>query len=95
MPERYRATTEFCYRLLDSKHTLAAFEEQLSASQKEKLNVLIGRSMGRSLAYFADYFAAYTPSLFIIISYKRVQSEMRNLHNFYTQELIVQPRAQA
>jgi hypothetical protein len=77
---------------LDASHTAATLHGKFTGVRGAKLETLLKQTKDRTLSYFVDYFSQNVPSLFIIISYKKFQSSMTNLHNFFKQSSLIQPR---
>jgi hypothetical protein len=77
---------------LDSKNTRVAFEQMLTREQTSKLDQMFRNTRNEMLSSFIDHFSTYVPSLFIIISYKRVRSALTKLHNFFGQDFLVHAR---
>lgn len=77
---------------LDKKHTVEMFYETLSDKQMEKLDELLSETAQKTVSSFINYFASYSPSLFIIIRYDRFQSAITNLHEFFAHPKVVKPR---
>ena len=77
---------------LDAKNSQDAFQEMLSNPQKSRLSDLLLQTSMRDFEFFIDHFSTYRPSLFIIISYKRVRDAMKNLHRFFANNSLIQSR---
>jgi hypothetical protein len=77
---------------LETKSTHEAFHDILTDVQKSKLNDLLSQTSKQSFEHFVQIFASYTPSLFLIISYKKVREAMGNMHRFFGQHSLIQPR---
>jgi hypothetical protein len=77
---------------LDKKRTVEVFYETLNDKQIKELDELLEKTMKRTFNFFVDYFASYSPSLYIIIRYERFQSAITNLHEFFAQPRIIKSR---
>jgi hypothetical protein len=73
---------------LNEKDTKERFNEALN-SRKEELEPLLKQTRNYSLNLFGSNFASETPSMFIVISYKRVKSAMKNLRSFFASDRLI------
>jgi hypothetical protein len=76
---------------LNEKDTKARFEEELSPYGKE-LDDLLRKTRNFRLNLFSSNFATDTPSMFIVISYKRVKTALKNLHSFFASDRLIRER---
>jgi hypothetical protein len=76
---------------LNEKDTRERFGAKFNSRQKE-LGDLIKQTQNYGFDYFSSHFAAHTPSLFIIISYKRAKTAMKNLHSFFANDRLIVKR---
>jgi hypothetical protein len=79
---------------LNQKDTSARFNQRFTTEEKTKLDVLFKQTRNGGFARFSYSFSTYTPSMFIVISYKRVKSAMKNLHSFFANDRLVTKRTQ-
>lgn len=77
---------------LDKRQTIARFYETLNDTQIRKFDDVLKQTIKRNSPFFIDYFASYSPSLFVVIRYDRFKSAMNNLHKFFAQNAAVQQR---
>jgi hypothetical protein len=66
--------------------------ESFDSEERKALDGLVRTAFSDGFPHFVDYFARYKPSLFIIIRYNRARSALTNLHRFFAQDFLVQPR---
>jgi hypothetical protein len=79
---------------LNKRDTVTRFLERFGPSQRQdRLNDLLRQTNNNGFSFFVDYFSTYTPSLFIVISYNRIKTAMKNLHNFFGQDCLIKPRS--
>jgi hypothetical protein len=76
---------------LNEKDTKARFEEELSPYGKE-LDDLLRKTRNFRLTIFSSDFATATPSMFIVISYNRVKTAMKNLYSFFASDRLIRER---
>ena len=76
---------------LNEKDTKERFKEELRA-WKSDLDPLFKNTRNNGLDFFSDRFARETPAMFIIISYKRVKTAMKNLHSFFANDRLIVKR---
>jgi hypothetical protein len=76
---------------LNEKDTIERFKDDLHPSQKE-VEALFKQTGNFNLASFSGNFARATPSMFIVISYKRVKTAMKNLHSFLASDRLIKKR---
>lgn len=80
---------------LNMSDTVGRFNERFIRSHlRENFESFLKVTVRGGSAHFVDYFSTYTPSLFIVISYKRAKTAMRNLHNFFANDHLITERTQ-
>ena len=72
---------------LDERDTKQRMSETFAPMKKE-LNDLF-KQTGYGFGVFSSRFATDTPSMFIIISYKRVKTAMKNLNSFFATDRLI------
>lgn len=77
---------------LNERDTRDYFRDQFSQEERTNLQTLLRRSGRWKLGAFIDYHSRYTPSMFIVISYKRLKSALKNLHNFFANDRLIKLR---
>jgi hypothetical protein len=77
---------------LDAQDTKARFREGFNDEQRATLDGLLHQTQSGGLGMFIANFANRTPSMFIIISYKRLKSAMKNLHAFFDNDRLITKR---
>jgi hypothetical protein len=78
---------------VDSRHARSAFARRFRSDGYALLDAAIKNVKPRSgFQNFINTFAARKPSLFIVISYSRIESALANLHRFFTHKSIITPR---
>lgn len=78
---------------LDRKSAEGAFQRELNASQRLKLDHLLRTTSKRGLDSFVQDFSSNKPSLFVIMRYDRFPSAITNLHKFFEQQRMVKARS--
>jgi len=76
---------------LNERDTKERFKQELTPFQTQ-LDGLLKQTNNYNLNIFSGDFARSTPSLFIIISYKRVKTAMKNLHSFFASGRLIKMR---
>jgi hypothetical protein len=76
---------------LNERDTKERFKQKLTPFQNQ-LDELLKQTNNYNLNIFSGDFARSTPSLFIIISYKRVKMAMKNLHSFFASDRLIKER---
>jgi hypothetical protein len=76
---------------LNERDTKERFKKELTPFRNE-LDELLKQTNNYNLNSFSDNFARSTPSLFIIISYERVKTAMKNLHSFFASDRLIKKR---
>jgi hypothetical protein len=77
---------------LQVKDTRAAIAEHFSADDMKALDTLMINSSGSGLSLFVHNLAEYTPSMFLIVSYKRAKAAIENLNSFFKSDGLVKKR---
>lgn len=77
---------------LNEKDTKERFKEAFGSQLQKELNTLMKNAHDRSFSSFSGDFARHTPSMFIVISYKRVKTAMKNLHSFFASDRLIKKR---
>ena len=77
---------------LNEKDTRQRFQEAFPSDQHSELNKLLKLTRNYNFAIFSSGFAKHTPSMFIVISYKRLKTAMTNLHSFFASDRLITKR---
>jgi hypothetical protein len=77
---------------LNQKDTRERFKEAISTQGQTDLTALFKQTRNYNFNMFVGSFARDTPSLFIVISYKRVKTAMKNLNSFFDSDRLLKKR---
>lgn len=77
---------------LNRKDTRERFKEAFSPTQQTELSGLFKQTRNYNFDMFTGGFAHHIPSMFIVISYKRVKTAMKNLHSFFASDRLIKKR---
>ena len=77
---------------LNERDTRQRFKEAFSTQQQAELKSLFTQTRNYGFNFFVNEFATHTPSMFIVISYKRVKTAMKNLHSFFASNRLIKKR---
>jgi|SRR5438477_1426406 len=77
---------------LNERDTRERFQEAFSTQKQTELKGLFAQTRNYSFNIFMSEFATHTPSMFIVISYKRVKTAMKNLHSFFASDRLIKKR---
>jgi hypothetical protein len=74
---------------LNRKDTTDRFKQRFNSGEQSRLDDLFNQTNNHGFMNFMHSFSARAPSMFIVISYKRVKTAMNNLHNFLANDRLI------
>jgi hypothetical protein len=77
---------------VNMRDTKARFNEWFNQGDQSKLDDLFRQTDNHSFRNVVGSFSANTPSLFIVISYNRAKTAMKNLHSFLASDRLIRKR---
>jgi hypothetical protein len=77
---------------LNRRDAKATFAGSFSNNERELIEELLRQTQNNGLQGFIGSFSTRTPSMFIVISYKRLKVAMTNLHAFFANDRLLKKR---